>query len=216
AASILPAASRARHRPSLRRLAAWLAERARNPDTSLWLVISFAICHAVLWTFILINLKAAQDVHMDVAEAFAWGQKFQLGYGKHPPLAGWIAGLWFYFFPVKDWATYALAMTTLGIGIVICWFIALRVVDRRRAFLVVVMLALYPIFNFKGFKYNPDLLQLVTLPLVVLAYLQAFEKRTWRSGIWLGLAGALALMTKYWVLTMICAIGLAALIHPGR
>ena len=34
------------------------------------------------------------------------------------------------------------------------------------------MLAIYPIFNFKGFKFNPDLLQLVTLPLLVLAYLQ--------------------------------------------
>ncbi len=78
------------------------------------------------------------------------------------------------------------------------------------------MLALYPIFNFKGFKYNPDLLQLVTLPLVVLAYLDAFEKRSIRSGVWLGLAGALALMTKYWVLTMIGAVGLAALIHPAR
>ena len=143
-----------------------------------WLVIGFAAAHAVLWTLILINLKAAQDVHMDVAEAFAWGQKFQLGYGKHPPLSGWIAGLWFTMFPVANWATYALAMATLGCGLVICWLIALRVVDRRRAFFVVVMLALYPIFNFKGFKYNPDLLQLVTLPLVVLAYLHAFEKRS--------------------------------------
>ena len=178
--------------------------------------MGFATAHALLWTFILIKLKAAQDVHMDVAEAFAWGQKFQLGYGKHPPLSGWIAGLWFRLFPVADWATYALAMTTLGVGLVICWFISLRVVDRRRAFFVVVMLALYPIFNFKGFKYNPDLLQLVTLPLLVLAYLNAFEKRTWQSGLWLGLTGALALMTKYWVLTMIGAIGLAALIHPER
>ena len=109
---------------------------------------------------------------MDVAEAYAWGQKFQLGYGKHPPLSGWVAGLWFRMFPVADWATYALAMTTLGCGLVICWLIALRVVDRRRAFFTVVMLALYPIFNFKGFKYNPDLLQLVTLPLLVLAYLE--------------------------------------------
>ena len=132
---------------------------------------------------ILTNLKAAQDVHMDVAEAFAWGQKFQLGYGKHPPLSGWVAGLWFRVFPVTDWATYALAMAVVGCGLVICWLIALRVVDRRRAFLVVVMLALYPIFNFKGFKYNPDLLQLVTLPLVVLAYLNAFEKRSVRSGL---------------------------------
>src|SRR6266704_4568444 len=215
-ASLLPAASRARRRPSIRRLAAWLAERARNPETSLWLVISFAVCHAVLWTLILVNLKAAQDIHMDVAEAFAWGQKFQLGYGKHPPLAGWVAGLWFRIFPVADWATYALAMATLGCSLVISWLIGLRVVDRRRAFFVVVMLALYPIFNFKGFKYNPDLLQLVTLPLVVLAYLNAFERRTWRSGVWLGLAGALALMTKYWVLTMIGAVCLAALLHPER
>jgi 4-amino-4-deoxy-L-arabinose transferase-like glycosyltransferase len=189
---------------------------ASDRKTGLWLVIGFAVLHAWFWTFILINLKAAQDVHMDVAEAFAWGQKFQLGYGKHPPLAGWVAGLWFKLFPVADWATYALAMATLGCGLVICWLIAVRAVDYRRAFFVVVMLALYPIFNFKGFKYNPDLLQLVTLPLVVLAYLNAFEKRSVTSGLWLGLAGALALMTKYWVLTMIGAIGLAALIHPDR
>jgi len=160
-----------RRRPTIRRLAAWLAARASDPTASLWLVIGFAAAHAVLWTLILINLKAAQDVHMDVAEAFAWGQKFQFGYGKHPPLAGWVAGVWFGIFPVANWATYALAMATLGCGLVVCWLISLRVVDRRRAFFVVVMLALYPIFNFKGFKYNPDLLQLVTLPLLVLAYL---------------------------------------------
>jgi 4-amino-4-deoxy-L-arabinose transferase-like glycosyltransferase len=214
--SILPASARAKSRLSLKRLAAWLVARACSPETGPWLVIQLAVAHAVLWTFILINLKSAQDVHMDVAEAWAWGQKFLLGYGKHPPLSGWIAGLWFRVFPPVDWATYALAMVTVSIGMVICWFTALRVVDRKRAFLVVVMLALYPIFNFKGFKYNADLVQLITLPLVVLAYLNAFEKRSWQSGLWLGLAGALALMTKYWVLTMIGAIGLAALIHPDR
>jgi 4-amino-4-deoxy-L-arabinose transferase-like glycosyltransferase len=215
-ASFLPAASRARRSPGLRRLAAWVAASASDPGAGLRLVIGFAAVHAALWTLILANLKAAQDVHMDVAEAFAWGQKFQFGYGKHPPLAGWVAGLWFNLFPVADWSTYALAMATLGCGLVISWAIALRVVDRRRAFFTVVMLALYPVFNFKGFKYNPDLLQLATLPLLVLAYLNAFEKRNLRAGVWLGLAGALALMTKYWVLTMIGAVGLAALIHPAR
>src|ERR1700712_424516 len=215
-ASILPAAARSGRKLSIRRLAAWLAARASDPKGALWLVSGFAALHAVLWTVILVNLKTGQDIHMDVAKAFGWGQKFLLGYGKHPPLSGWGAGVWFRGFPVTDWATYALAMATLGCGIVICWLLALRVVDHRRAFLVVVMLALYPIFNFKGFKYNPDLLQLVTLPLLVLAYLNAFEKRSVRSGLWLGLAGALALMTKYWVLTMIGAIGLAALMHPDR
>lgn len=214
--SISSARARAKTRVSYARFRAWLVASATRPEARLWLVIQLAILHAVLWTFILINLKAAQDVHMDVAEAWGWGQKFLWGYGKHPPLSGWVAGLWFTMFPPTDWATYALAMATVGTGMVICWLIALRVVDARRAFLVVVMVALYPIFNFKGFKYNPDLLQLVTLPLLVLAYLNAFEKRSWQSGVLLGLAGALALMTKYWVLTMIGAIGLAALIHPER
>src|ERR1700759_1554149 len=144
--SISSSSPRKRRRLSFRKLAAWLVSRATNRKTDLWLVITFAVVHALIWTRILMELKAAQDVHMDVAEAFAWGQKFQLGYGKHPPLAGWIAGLWFDMFPVTDWATYLLAMTTLAIGLVISWLVAIRVVDYRRAFLVVVMLAIYPIF----------------------------------------------------------------------
>src|SRR5581483_2529409 len=86
---------RKRWRLSHRRLAAWLVARATDRYDASALVLCFAAVHALLWTVILTNLKAAQDVHMDVAEAFAWGQKFQLGYGKHPPLAGWVAGLWF-------------------------------------------------------------------------------------------------------------------------
>src|SRR5260370_23175801 len=118
-ASFLPAISRARRRPSIRRLAAWLAACASDPKAAPWLVIGFAAAHAVLWTFILINLKAAQDVHMDVAEAFAWGPKFQFGYGKHPPLAGRGAGVWVKTFPVAHWATFAPAIGTLLHGLAI-------------------------------------------------------------------------------------------------
>src|SRR3954452_3011414 len=100
--SFLPAQSRKRRRAGLRRTAAWLAARAASPETGLWLVISFALIHAVIWTLILIQLKAAQDVHMDVGKPSAGGQNSQLGYGKPPPLSGWIAGLWFSVFPAAD------------------------------------------------------------------------------------------------------------------
>src|SRR5258708_17961204 len=99
---------RPRGRRFIRRGAARLAAWASDPKAGLWLVIGFATAHAVLWTAILVKLKAAQDVHMDVAETFAWGQKFQLGYGIHPPLAGWTAGLWFKVFPPPHPATHPL------------------------------------------------------------------------------------------------------------
>jgi len=200
----------------LRRLAAWVVASATDVRASRALVAAVIILHVGIWSRALTLLKQGQDIHFDVAEAFAWGQQFLLGYGKHPPLSGWVAGLWFRIFPAADWAAYALAMMVAGIGLWLCWLIALKVVDRRRALLSVLLLAIYPIFNFKGYKYNADLIQLITLPLLVLAYLHAFERRTLRAGVWLGLAGALAMLAKYWALTMIGAIGLAALLHPQR
>ena len=212
----MPKPARLRRRSGLRRMAAWVAACATDATVSRGFVAGFIVLHIVLWSRILTLLKEGQDIHFDIAEAYAWGQQFLLGYGKHPPLSGWVAGVWFRLFPVADWSAYALAMTVAGFGIWVCWRIALRVVDRRRAFLVVVMLAIYPIFNLKGFKYNADLVQLATTPLLVLAYLHAFHKRTVGSGVWLGLACAAALLAKYWALTMIGAIGIAALLHPER
>jgi len=84
---------------------------AANAKTARWLVTGFAAAHAVLWTLVLVNLKAAQDVHMDVAEAYGWGQKFLWGYGKHPPLSGWVAGLWFRIFPVTDGLVILVALS---------------------------------------------------------------------------------------------------------
>src|SRR6202012_1961364 len=79
----------------IRRIAAWLAASASDRAGSLPLVIWFAIAHSVLWTVILAKLKAGQDIHFDTAEAYAWGQKAQRGYGSPPPRSGWSAGLWF-------------------------------------------------------------------------------------------------------------------------
>src|SRR4051812_7794364 len=64
-ASISPAAARSRRWLSIRRLAAWLAALSVDPKRGLWLVIGLAAVHAVLWTLILVRLKAGQDVHMD-------------------------------------------------------------------------------------------------------------------------------------------------------
>src|SRR6202171_2134503 len=124
----LAAAVRSRIRSIGGRGAARIVAGAGDEKLSPWLVAGFVILHVVLWTVILIRLRAAQDVHFDVAEAFSWGQKFLLGYGKHPPLSGWVAGLWFMLFPVTDWSTYALAMVTVGVGMTICWVSGLRVV----------------------------------------------------------------------------------------
>jgi len=106
------AAARFAHAFDRRRGAARLVAWAGDEKLSPWLVAGFVVLHVVLWTVILIRLRPAQDVHFDVAEAFAWARNSCLVTASIPA-SGWVAGIWFMLFPVTDWSTYALAMVTV-------------------------------------------------------------------------------------------------------
>ncbi len=164
----------------------------------------------------LTGLKAAQDIFIDAAEAYAWGQQFLGGYGRHPPLTGWIAGVWYSVFPAADWASYALSRVMTFVTLAAIYFIARRVAGSRRAAFVMLVMMLYPLFATKGERFNNYQVLLAMLPLLVLAFLDAYKKRTAPSGAVLGLAAAACTMTIYSGLIGVAAIGLAALIHHDR
>ena len=166
--------------------------------------------------FFLTGLKAAQDVFIDAAEAYAWGQSFLGGYGRHPPMTGWIAGVWYSVFPAADWASYALSRVMTFVTLAALYFIARRVAGPRRALFVVLVMMLYPLFHTKGERFNNYQVLLALLPLLVLTFLIAYEKRNALWGALLGLAAAACTLTIYSGLIGVAAIGLAALIHPDR
>jgi 4-amino-4-deoxy-L-arabinose transferase-like glycosyltransferase len=197
-----------------RRLEAWFAAHLRERDTRAAL-IAIAL-FSIAGVFFLTGLKAAQDVFIDAAEAYAWGQSFLGGYGRHPPMTGWIAGVWYSMFPAADWASYALSRVMTFVTLAALYLIARRVVGPRRALFVVLAMMLYPLFHTKGERFNNYQVLLALLPVLVLVFLNAYEKRNVLWGVLLGLAAAACTLTIYSGLIGVAAIGLAALIHPGR
>lgn len=193
---------------------AWFAVHLeeRSPHAALTAVALFSLAGV----FFLTGLKAAQDVFIDAAEAYAWGQSFLGGYGRHPPMTGWIAGLWYSVFPAADWASYALSRVLTFVTLTALYFIARRVVGPRRALFVVLVMMLYPLFHTKGERFNNYQVLLALLPLLVLTFLVAYEKRNVLWGALLGLAAAACTLTIYSGLIGIAAIGLVALVHPER
>src|SRR5436190_2014487 len=165
------------------RFAAHLCER--DPRAALLAAALFALAGVLF----LSGLKAAQDVFIDAAEAYAWGQSFLGGYGRHPPMTGWIAGVWYSVFPAADWASYALSRVMTFVTLVALYFIARRVAGPRRA---------------------------LFLLLLTLTFLIAYEKCTAVWGALLGLAAAACTLTIYSGLIGVAAVGLAALLDPGR
>src|SRR5205085_7208345 len=81
---------------------------------------------------------------------------------------------------------------------------------------VVLLMMLYPLFHTKGERFNNYQVLLALLPVLVLVFLNAYEKRNVLWGALLGLAAAASTLTIYSGLIGVAAIGLAALLHPDR
>lgn len=172
---------------------------------------------AVTGFIVLLLGKMRQDLFMDTAEAFTWGRKFLGGYGRHPPLTGWIGGVWYRIFPVANWASYLLSALTITLSLGMTFLIARRALGFRRAALVAFALMLYPLYiGAKADHFNNYQVLLALLPLTVWLFLIAWERRTVWSGVLLGLAGAASTLTIYSGALGVMAIGIAALLSSDR
>lgn len=186
------------------------------PGRATRVTIGCIVVYAALLVPILAGIKSPEDLFMDSAEAYAWGQQFLGGYGRHPPLTGWIAGVWYSVFPAANGSSYALSEVMVGISLVSIYFIARRVLGVRRAVFVAFIMMLYPLFHLKSDRFSNWQVLLALLPLVVLVFLNTFEKRTAAWGALLGLVAAAATLSYYSALIGLFAIGLAALLHRDR
>jgi 4-amino-4-deoxy-L-arabinose transferase-like glycosyltransferase len=199
------------------RLDAWLGAMLLSPQRA-GAGVSVAIAiFCILGVVVLLLMKPAETLFMDSTEAYAWGMQFLGGYGRHPPLTGWIARVWYSVFPATHWSSYALSGVMIGISIGSIYLIGLRVLGRRRATLIVFAMMFYPLFiGAKADRFNNYQVLLAVLPLTIWVFLRAYDKPKVRSGIALGLSAAAATLTIYSAAFGLIGIALAALIHPDR
>lgn len=149
----------------------------------------------------------------DMVENYAWGREWQWGTNKHPPLFGWITAAWFAIVPTKDWAYYLLNELNLGAAL---WMITLamgRTMSADKVLTAVVLTSLCTHFGpDSGFKYNANTAQLPFVAGFTWTMLRATERNRYAWFIAAGIFGAAAILTKYYALVLMLAIGLGMLI----
>lgn len=179
-------------------------------------VILLIVAYVLIWWAYAVVAKGSQDIHFDMAEAFAWSLEPSFGYPKHPPFSAWVVAAWFAVVPRADWAYYLLSMTCVGVALWFVYLIARLFVTGHKLAVALTLLMLTPGFNFLALKYNPNSLLVPVWAGATWLFLRSRQERSALAGAFAGLGAAIAMLSKYWSIFLIIGFGAALLVDRRR
>jgi hypothetical protein len=189
-----------------------LVDPARRERT----VVVVLACYFVVWSLYAIIAKSSQDIHTDMGEFVAWSREVGLGTPKHPPLGAWLLRAWFAVFPREDWAYYCFAALLPTLALWITWRLAARYLPPDKRVIGIVLLTFVPFYNFHAIKFNANTVLTPFWALATWWFLRSFETRRVGWAVLAGIAAAAAMLAKYWSVTLLAGLGIAALSDPRR
>ena len=160
--------------------------------------IFYLLClyHLIIWT--IVPYYSNKNLPLDVIEALAWGQDFDLGYNKHPPLSAWIPGLLFKIFGNKDWIYYLLSQVFILISFIFLWKLSSFFLNKKSHILLSI-LAIEGIafYTFDTPQFNVNICQIPLWIGTVYFFFKSIKDNKITDWIFLGVFAALGFLTKY-------------------
>jgi 4-amino-4-deoxy-L-arabinose transferase-like glycosyltransferase len=188
----------------------------RSLQSTRWPPLAQFALFVLIWTLYGVISASPAAIHNDMAEAYAWGREFQLGYEKHPPFWAWIAGLWFEVFPHVDWAFILLAVFNAGLGLYGSWMLIGDFAEGDRRLAATALLLLTPFYTFLALKYNANSIFLSLWPWTMHFFVRSIDERRLAHSILFGIFIGIALLSKYFAVILAATCFVAALVHPAR
>jgi 4-amino-4-deoxy-L-arabinose transferase-like glycosyltransferase len=190
--------------------------RAQASEPSNVLILALLLAFVAVWAAYFTISAGPSAIHNDMAEAYAWGQEFELGYNQHPPFWAWICGAWFLAFPRAGWAFAILSALNAGIGLLGAWRLigCFAAGEKRSAATLLILLA--PFYTFLAYKYNANSIFLSIWPWTLYFFVRSIEARALFDAVLFGVCMGLALLSKYYALVLAATCLIAALQHPSR
>jgi 4-amino-4-deoxy-L-arabinose transferase-like glycosyltransferase len=160
--------------------------------------IFYLLClyHLIIWT--LVPYFSNKNLPLDVIEALAWGQDFDLGYNKHPPLSAWIPGLLFKIFGNKDWVYYLLSQIFIVISFIFLWKLSSFFLKKKSQILLSVLtIEGIAFYTFETPQFNVNICQIPLWIGTIYFFLKSTKNNKIADWIFLGTFSALGFLTKY-------------------
>jgi len=180
----------------------FVARIAAAPGQALAAVL---LLHAVMWTALPTLLYA--NLPLDLIEALIYGQEWQLGYDKLPPLPWWLVEL-AYRLAGHDFAYYLLAQIAVVAALWLVWLTACPLTGPLGALAAVLIVDGLHYLNYTSAKFNHDVIQLPFWALAGFAFHRALRGGWIGHWLLLGVAVGMSLWAKYFVIVLVVPLAL--------
>ncbi|WP_417581204.1 glycosyltransferase family 39 protein [Nitrincola sp.] len=164
-----------------------------------WLLL---LINALLWA--LLPWLSAYSLPLDVVEGLFWGQEWQWGYYKHPPLPSWLVQL--SWLALADLGPFLLSQLTILTTLLFVWLLGLRLLGGEKAALGTLLLLGVYYFTWPTPEYNHNIAQMPFWAAATYFYHCAITDGRYRSWLLVGLFAGLGLLTKYVMVVLLAAM----------
>jgi 4-amino-4-deoxy-L-arabinose transferase-like glycosyltransferase len=167
----------------------------------------------VAWT--LLSTLSRHSLPFDTIEGIAWGNQWQLGYDKHPPLAAWLSAL--AYLPGWSWPIYFISQVSVTLGYWGVWKLTQKILPTTTAFVATTLLTSIWYYTLATPKFNPNTLMIPVWVWTQYAFYHAYREGKIAHWLLAGLMAGLCMLTKYEsAVLLLCNFALLLFTQHGR
>lgn len=166
----------------------------------------FLVVHMAMWT--LLPGLTRHELDSDSMMHFVWGQEWMLSYYLHPPFLPWVVAGFLKLTGISNWNYLLLSQINIAIAFIAIYLLARQFLRPAQALAAVCLLEFIPYYSFFSIRLNHSSLLISIWALTVLFAYYAISRRKMVYWIALGICLAIGMLTKYYAVTLVGAIGL--------
>ena len=174
----------------------------------------FLLCHTVLWTFLPLIRKS---LPMDSLEAIVWGNFWEFGTNKHPPLSGFIIAPLYKLLCESPVAVYLASQLCILAALLFTYKLGKLFLQKRDAVFATMLMEGIVYYTVLSCEYNVNIVSLALWPMNTYYFFRAMKTNRMKHWILLGFTAGLNLLSKYTGGVLLACFGAYLLTTPrGR
>lgn len=159
------------------------------------LVLLLLLCYLLLWSGLTGISHRAPD--LDNMEELVWGNVFEWGYYKHPPLPSWLLFGLTSLFGRPVWLTFFAGQLSVVLSLWFIWRLGCEMTSQKNALIATLVITPITYFTVRGVISNHNTIQLWSVAACLWMFYRAWRHERMRDWLALGFCCGLAMLTKY-------------------